>query len=115
MDRGLGDPGHPIGHRGARLLEHIPRMEHIAGMIRKQQTRDSAANFDKTSSPAQLGAEILRLCMDLDRLTTQGLPMTVALTWMRSQEGAYEKVMLDALDQLAGEESAEAPAAAASA
>lgn len=88
---------------GARLLEKIPRLEGVTTMIRWQQKRFD--DYDEQSSgdtfeEVLLGAQILKVAIDLDILIHQGLPVQKALNKLQDQQGAYNPNVLDALNNL---------------
>jgi len=72
------------------LLEHIPRLEDVAAMIRAQRTGGSEAAGDKT------GAEILRVALAVDRLVASGTKVPLAVAALAKQ-GDYDPKLLDAL------------------
>jgi len=85
---------------GARLLEHIPRLENVIWMIRNQ-LRDFDT-FDETLcaevfEEVVTGAQILRAVIDFDILLHQGRGPTRALEIMRGEKGAYNPDVLAAL------------------
>jgi hypothetical protein len=92
-----------------KLLEQIPRLEVVRQIVRDQATpyeRSMAAHENPAdSSPTQLGleakaamgAQMLRLAVDLEALEAGGANRAAALTILRRRQGAYSPELLDVL------------------
>ena len=83
---------HP--ENGARLLANIPRLETVAGMIRRQQTVTSDA---VPEDPATLGACLLRMAVELDRRMFVGLSFPEALRQLKMTAHGLPLAILDAV------------------
>ncbi len=92
---------HPL--LGADLVAQIPRMEDVAAAIRLQQK-----NYDGSGSPAQsirgedlpIGARLLRVATELDRLQAAGLPPEKALSRLLEHPQWYDPRVLAAVAML---------------
>jgi response regulator RpfG family c-di-GMP phosphodiesterase len=84
-----------VGHD---LLAKIPRLDTVAKIILYKQK-----NYDGTGYPDDgvagtelpLGSRVLRILDDLNRLTSSGFAMPVALNLMRQRRGYYDPRILD--------------------
>jgi len=85
--------GHP--RLAARLLANIPRLEGVAEMIRHQFT--DAVDY-RRGSPAELGARMLRIAVELDRRMFLNAAFPEALSQLKAAEGKYCRDLLDLLD-----------------
>lgn len=85
---------------GYRLLANIPRLEGVAEMIRYQH---DPAGGNGVSDSVRLGARMLRVALDVDRLVRDGLPVKEATEKLKRQ-GRDDAELLDALDGFQGEE-----------
>jgi CheY-like chemotaxis protein len=79
----------------ARLLSNIPRLDGVAEMIRHQFT--DAVEY-RRDSPAELGARMLRVAVELDRRMFLGAAFPGALSELKTTEGKYCRDLLDMLD-----------------
>lgn len=89
--------GHPAVAQ--RLLENIPRLENISRIIRNQnastKTRSAAgASMEDVSTG---GADLLRVCLEFDRLTASGFTRYDALEKMR-QSAQFNPYLLRPLE-----------------
>jgi FixJ family two-component response regulator len=75
--------GHPAVAQ--RLLENIPRLENISRIIRNQNapSKTRSAVGGSTDDVSTAGADLLRVCLEFDRLTTSGCTRYDALEKMR--------------------------------
>jgi len=73
----------------ARLLENVPRMGRMAGIIRHQHT--------PCSQTPPLGARILKVCIDMDQMQRNGSSPDKALEFMRAKPEIYDAAVVDAL------------------
>jgi CheY-like chemotaxis protein len=92
-----------------KLLEQIPRLEVVRQIVHDQATpyeRSMAAHENNNAcSPPQLGleakaavgAQMLRLAVDLEALEAGGANRAAALTILRRRQGAYDPALLDVL------------------
>ncbi len=86
---------------GARLLEKIPRLENVTKMIAMQQMCFDEYGEDITSNEVEeilLGAQILKTVTDFDLYIFRGKSRGEALQLMRQQKGAYNPVIINALN-----------------
>lgn len=95
---------------GGKLLVNIPRLEAIAHMIEGQQqpfityppSQSSIENLTPEGVIA-LGAQILKVVLDLDQLMVRGLSHDEALLKLRERKGEYNPRVVAALESLPGE------------
>ncbi len=89
---------------GHKLLSNIPRLEPVAQMIKEQQQRFVRAdNMMPKSTQEQmiiLGADILKVTLDFDRLVAGGLSHKAALSKLRGRPGIYNPTVLEVLEKL---------------
>ncbi len=90
---------------GSKLIENIPRLELVAQIISRQNNRSSdVAISDRTSKETvELGAALLRLAIDLDRLVGRGVEFQTAITKLR-QENEHAPRLIDAIQNLETEQ-----------
>lgn len=86
---------------GAGLLEHIPRLEHVAEMIGMQHDRHDTG---VCSGERCVIARLLKLATDYDMLESRGLAPADILAQLHADAGAYDPVLLSALERIAGME-----------
>jgi CheY-like chemotaxis protein len=79
---------------GARLLAKIPRLEIVCEMIRQQQT---AIGDSQPVSPAELGARMLRIAIELDRWIFRGISVEAALGQLKAVPHGFPPEMIEAL------------------
>ena len=85
---------------GARLLDHIPRLENVTGMIRLQQKNFDDYTRELISSEFEevlTGAQILKAVIDLDLLLHQGYSLHKAVGTLAGDSGVYNPKVLKAL------------------
>ncbi|MBN2021694.1 MAG: response regulator [Pirellulales bacterium] len=85
---------------GADLIRHIPRLEPVAEMIAYQQKRYDGKGLpdDGASGPQiPLGGRILKLILDFDTLTSNGLGDDMALAEINDRRGWYDPVLVKGL------------------
>jgi response regulator RpfG family c-di-GMP phosphodiesterase len=86
---------------GRHLLENIPRLEAVAGMVGGQrEPYIPAVTPREGTGPVELGAQILHVALDFDQLIAWGLPSASALAEMRGRASRYNPRLLAALDNL---------------
>lgn len=84
----------------ARLIENIPRLKPIAAMIEHQQEAFWVYSMQGGGAPAgptQLGAQILKVALDLDQVIRWGLTFEAAWHKLRGRRGEYNPEALEAL------------------
>lgn len=95
---------HPqVGHD---LLARIPRMERVASIIAMQHMRfrdHRAMSNGSSHDPARLGAMILSLALDFDRLLDSGNTARQALDELSGRIDWYDPVVLEALSLVINE------------
>ena len=88
---------------GAKLLANIPRLEGIVRMIEWQQ-RPYSEYTSLPDSPQEkaacLGAQILKVVLDFDQLTFQGLSHPKALSELQKRPDQYNPLIIHALEGL---------------
>jgi response regulator RpfG family c-di-GMP phosphodiesterase len=92
---------HPqIGHD---LLARIPRMERVARIIQLQNLRfrdQRPSGAGSSQDPATIGAMILNLSLDFDRLIDSGNSARQALAELSGRMDWYDPVVLEALNRV---------------
>jgi CheY-like chemotaxis protein len=87
--------------RAERLLEKIPRLEVVRRII-----ADQALPYSRTEKAARttatLGAQMLRIVVDLEYLEAGGLLRRAALSTLNSREGSYDPSLLARLSDKLG-------------
>lgn len=83
---------------GYRLLANIPRLQHVAEMIRRQK---EIVDEPSCSANVRLGARMLRLALDVDRLVAEGMSVRAATREVQKRHG-HDLRLLDALDGFQG-------------
>jgi response regulator RpfG family c-di-GMP phosphodiesterase len=93
---------HPIV--GSNLLANIPRLENIAQMIAAQQKPLNVyPPKEKMNDDAQriaLGAQILKVVLDFDKLVLSGIPYREALAVLRAKKDEYNTDVVVTLESL---------------
>ena len=86
---------------GRKLFSHIPRMEIVAAMIGMQLHGMDEYENEAVSSvdeEACRGAQMLKVAIDYDLLSYQGLNQKDILLKMKKMPGVYNQEILDALE-----------------
>lgn len=83
-----------------QLLEGIPRLEVVRGIIKAQARPRVKTATLQIDDIVGLGAEILRIAVDFDRLETGGTSEAMALSIMKSRDHAYDPMLLNAFISL---------------
>jgi response regulator RpfG family c-di-GMP phosphodiesterase len=91
---------------GCKLLANIPRLEQIAQMIEGQQIPfkeyPEADNPTEEELAVTVGAQMLRIAIDFDRLVARAVSPKGALSALRKRKGEYNTKLLDTLDDFEG-------------
>ncbi len=87
---------------GYRLLNGIPRLERVAGMVRDQLKDGQEQSVPLTRDERQvwLGARILRVALDYDQLTQNGANHAEAVAALMQRGASYEGLVVKALGQV---------------
>lgn len=96
------------------LLSGIPRLDNVRRIIRFQDQRfDGNGRVDAgvAGDDIPLGARLLRLATDYDKLEARGVPILQAISFLEAQEGLYDPELLSALDAVLNPCSDELPVA----
>jgi response regulator RpfG family c-di-GMP phosphodiesterase len=87
-----------------RLLERVPRLHSVAQMIDRQHERlQNLADCHPEDYTTALGAQMLRVALDLDELVAGGMSFGDALADMRRTQAAYDPTVFAALERLVAE------------
>ncbi|MHC1713550.1 MAG: HD domain-containing phosphohydrolase [Solidesulfovibrio sp.] len=87
----------------ADLLDNIPKLSEVADIIRFQEAPFTGGHSgDAATPPIPLGARLLKVALDYDRLLTSGHGRDAALAIMAGREGLYDPKLLELLSVLAG-------------
>ncbi len=87
------------------LLSNIPRMEKVAEIVVYQEKHFDGSGFPRDSrrgAAIPLGARILKVALDFDKLTSVGVPKRQALGRMERRAGYYDPAVLKALKAAIG-------------
>ena len=99
---------HPQAAR--KLLEKIPRLDVIARIIENQYApplfSGDVKNLTSTEDAVAIGAQILKLSLEYDRLTAQGVSPRDAVITLRKRTDEFHPQLLAALHTLPGAEEA---------
>lgn len=90
---------------GQELVARIPRLENVARIILYQDKRFDGGGFPKddvAGAQIPLGARILKVLLDLQRLEAQGISRWAAMSRAIQQEGCYDPRVLAAACELYG-------------
>ncbi len=85
---------------GSRLLEKIPRLETVARIIERQEETIEPLHPGTPLQDADrvlLGCHLLRMAIDLDVLTLQGVARAAALAQMQMRDNGYPPELMKAL------------------
>ncbi len=85
---------------GGKLLQNIPRLQRVAQMIEKQQRPfEPLADLPPDDYDVYLGAQMLAVAIDLDRLIGKGAIPKNALAEMRQSDRQYNPDLLGAMER----------------
>jgi response regulator RpfG family c-di-GMP phosphodiesterase len=90
---------------GGRLISNIPRLEAIARMVEDQQRPfNSYSTLPSVMEERDVivGAQMLKVVIDLDQLITGGMSPSVALAELRGHPDQYNPEMVKALSEAKG-------------
>lgn len=90
----------------AKFIGKIPRMEEVARIIAFQEKRFDGSGVpedDVAGEEIPLGARILKVCLDFDRLTAAGRTYGEALNVLSSRETWYDQDVIGSLFSLLGD------------
>jgi len=100
-DTGRGDAGAKVAHR---LLERVPRLRTVAQMIdRQHQDPQSLVGLLAEDYTVVLGAQVLRVAGEFDRLVGSNISFREALADMQRSGVRYQPEVLAALQRLVQE------------
>jgi response regulator RpfG family c-di-GMP phosphodiesterase len=85
---------------GEQVLANIPRLDGVRDILRCLKNR-----FDGSGQPSAgdageaipWGTRALKLILDLDKLETEGIPLSLAFDTLRGRKGCYDPAILEAL------------------
>ena len=87
----------------SQILSNIPRLESIARMIKEQQLSfgeyPTTQNSSKNGKDVEIGAQMLKVALDLDQLVTRGMQLKPALAEM-GKKAVYNSAALYALNSI---------------
>ncbi|WP_161957596.1 HD domain-containing phosphohydrolase [Mariprofundus sp. EBB-1] len=87
----------------ASMLDHIPRLEEVAEMVRRQQSNFSDYTLTEESilaDPSTLGGCMLKVALDFDRLINTGMSLPKAIQSMSNRRGVYYPRLLQCMESL---------------
>ena len=85
---------------GGRLIHRIPRLQAVAQMIERQHRPfEPAASLPAEKQDVHLGAQMLAVAVDLDRLIERGTNPRDALGELRRRDGRYNPELLNAMER----------------
>lgn len=82
------------------LIEDIPRLEKVAEIIQGAGQRYVDRDASALSDEIFLGAEIIKVALDLEVLLYRGMSKEEAVVTLKNQKGDYSPMVLEALDSL---------------
>jgi hypothetical protein len=99
-DQELNFAAHPAVAQD--LLCRIPRLESVAKMVGRQSERfkDQSPGAAGAHDDETLGAQILKVCIEFERLVRSGESQVAAIAWLRSRPHEYAPDMVLALSTL---------------
>jgi response regulator RpfG family c-di-GMP phosphodiesterase len=89
----------------AELIEHIPRLQDVARIIRYQEKHHDGSGVPEdevSGDKIPLGARILKVVLDFDLLEMQGKSTAESLKILKSREGIYDPIVVGALEAIMG-------------
>lgn len=90
----------------SRLISRVPRLEKVAAILAMQEEDYSLEISDNglVGDSIPLGARILRVVSDYDRLVSGDRVKGEAVSILKNRQGRYDPKVLGALDKVLGEE-----------
>lgn len=88
-----------------QLLRHIPRLESVAAMVRRQREEGllpAELNMDDPEARVVIGAQILRFVVDLEREIERSGGVQDGMRRIRASAGRYDARLIDAADRAFG-------------
>jgi FixJ family two-component response regulator len=88
---------------GGRIVSLIPRLENVSRVIENQMIpfRETGLTYETiVGDMGILGAQILKACVDLDSLLTNGFTVRLAIAKLKGMEGDYHPTILRAMEKL---------------
>jgi response regulator RpfG family c-di-GMP phosphodiesterase len=85
---------------GGRLISRIPRLETVGEMVSRQEqpVSEHSPHVPLSERPdAEIGGEILKACLDYDRLLARGMTPEMAVDVLRKYPEIYESSLVDIL------------------
>ena len=89
------------------LLQHIPRLEKVGGMILYQEKNFDGSGFPKDNVSGEdipLGARILKVALDYDLYEAKEVEKAYIFSQMEEEQGVYDPQVLHALENVLGKE-----------
>jgi response regulator RpfG family c-di-GMP phosphodiesterase len=94
---------HP--QNAAQLIQHIPRLEAVAGMVKQQDgSGELPADWKslKSNQKAALGGHILKVAIAYDQLLHNGKEHDDAVAWLKESPQDYDPGLVESLDAVGG-------------
>jgi response regulator RpfG family c-di-GMP phosphodiesterase len=93
---------HRFPQTGGDLISRIPRMETVAEMVANQNRRinDEHGSGGDQADPATLGARILKVVLDFDKLINAGNSTSNAYSELTGRSGWYDQSVLNVLKDM---------------
>ncbi|WP_442871456.1 HD domain-containing phosphohydrolase [Candidatus Thiodiazotropha sp. CDECU1] len=85
---------------GARLLKHIPRLEIVADMVKRQNDDVGKIEFQgklSNENKAILGGQILRVAIAYEQLISQGKDEKAAMDELKDNPANYDPILVETL------------------
>jgi response regulator RpfG family c-di-GMP phosphodiesterase len=86
---------------GRKLLHQVPRLQSVSQIIERQyQKWQGGSEPEPLTDIVAIGAQLLHVALDFDRLAGMGQSAADAVATMQSYEGEYHPLVFAALDRL---------------
>jgi response regulator RpfG family c-di-GMP phosphodiesterase len=86
-----------------KLLQNIPRLEKVVGMIAEQRNNFSDwGDSGNASDPVRFGAQALKAAVDYDQHILGGKSHRAAISEMQARSGAYNPTIVESLEAFNG-------------
>ncbi len=92
---------------GEKLLSHIPRLESVREILLYQEKHFDGSGIPKDNRKGEqipLGARILKILLDYDKLQSKGYDATYIFDTLRGRKGWYDESILEKTSMLYGKE-----------